>query len=115
FVPSHLTIRLEFLEALVKMIFEETYGWYKNKVSTLVACERISLARNLYRYLANIFPDDTVRENFWFACVTEEEGFRLIDQSVAESAFHLVDECSALHGYSTNKLVAEILRTTLPR
>lgn len=115
FISSVLDPRFEFIEAVVNVIFDETYGWYKNKVKNLVGAERASLAKNLYSYLANIFPDDEIRQNFWFGCVTEEEGFRLIDQSVALAAFKIVDQNSYLHGHSTNRLVAEILTTVLPR
>jgi len=115
FTPSQVATRYDLLSALVSMIFETTYAWYKNRVEELVNDDKIYLVKNLYTYAKNIFADEHIRENFWFATVTQDTGYRLLEGEVARAAFGLIESHARTYGHSTNRLVAEVLNTILPR
>jgi len=114
-ISPAVRVKFDLLSALVAMIVETAYLWFKNQLIALALDERLSLARNLYKYIKNIFPSEKLRENLWFACVTEDVGFRLLEHDVARASFPLVDQHSKRYGYSTNRLVSEVLNTVLPR
>jgi len=113
--PSFLNVKLESLNALLKNSIEIGYNWFKIKIEDLVAKDKISLTKNLYGYIRKIIPSDELRQHLWFATVTDGYGFRLIDYNVAMNLFSEIDKCSRDFGFSTNRLVGEMLSTKLPK
>jgi hypothetical protein len=96
-------------------ICESGYAWIRERIEELVASEEVALGARLYRYARTIFPSRKINENLWFAVVSEQWGFRLIDGTVVDRAFDLMKPQALEYGHSTTKLVAELLQTRLPR
>ena len=110
-ITEHATLIVESVVA----ICESGYAWIRERIEELVASEEVALGARLYRYARTIFPSRKINENLWFAVVSEQWGFRLIDGTVVDRAFDLMKPQALEYGHSTTKLVAELLQTRLPR
>lgn len=107
--PSDLPLQVDLISAVTKVLLETAYAWFRTQVNNLVSQERVGLTRSLYHKLNLLVPSPALKRNLWFASVTEDRGFRLLDPNVTDCAFDLVVENqSYVHGYSANRLVAEI-------
>src|SRR5260370_1601453 len=105
----------DLLQQFVSSVFETAYGWFEQRVANLISGNRDMLAANLYQYLRAIIPNEEARRNVWFASVTTDCVFRVLDPEGAHAAFALVHPHAHVYAYSTHRLVAEILATALPR
>ncbi|MDA2933465.1 hypothetical protein MYX82_03890 [Acidobacteria bacterium AH-259-D05] len=114
FFPQHLRVNVDLAVGLVRGLYETGYGWIRNQIELLAQRENIALVDDLYNYLRRIFPAKELRKNLWFASITEGYGFRLIERHVAAESFELIDRHAGLYGYSTSRLVSELLSTRLP-
>lgn len=115
YVAASCPCKTDLLQRALAVILETAYSWFRGHAERLVTQHADLVARSLYGYLRTILPSDEARENVWFASVTADWGFRLLAPDVTRSAFGIVDQHAQKYGYSTNRLVAEILTTTLPR
>jgi hypothetical protein len=115
FWPHELALDFELLTEITRAALETAYSWFKTAVHLTIDHERLSLGQHLYRSLRTVIPDDSLRENLWFATVTDDYGFRLLDPDLAHAAFGLIQPHAPKYGYSVNRLVAELLSTRLPR
>ncbi len=113
--PESMNFDLVAINALIKNIYEVGYNWYKVKIEELVTQEKITLITELYGYIKKVIPSKDLRKHLWFASVTDEFGFRLLDKDVAMDLFERIDPNSEYYGHSTNRLVAEMLSTRLPK
>lgn len=108
------SINFIFLHELIKAIYDTSYKWFYNKVINLVNKDLDNLSTNLYGHLKKYIYHDEIRENLWFASVTKGFGFRLLDSDLADSSFKIIEENAYSLNHSTNKYVAELLKTYLP-
>jgi len=115
FLPRSLSIDDSLLEELIGTIYEAGYFWATRQIELFLAREEICLADDLYEYLKKIIHSPELQKNLWVACITSSYGFRLIEKDVASNAFQLIDKHSASYGHSTNRLVAELVSTRLPK
>jgi hypothetical protein len=106
---------VDLLQQAVATVLDTAYSWFRGRTEDLVAARVDLLARDLYAYLRTMIPNDVARQNVWFASVTTDWGFRLLAPDVARAAFAIIDKHAPKYGYSTNRLVAEVLTTALPR
>lgn len=113
--PEILNIDLIAINSLLKNIYEVGYNWYQIKIEELINLEKISLTKELYDYIKKIIPSKNLRKHLWFATVTEEYGFRLIEQDVAIDLFERINSHATYFDHSTNRLVAEMLSTRMPK
>jgi hypothetical protein len=114
YYPKNLEIKLDSINSLIINILETGYAWFKNKIENLVNNENISLSTNLYDYLKSFIILENIRKNLWFASITNEFGFRLIERNVALNLFEIIDNNSTVYGDSTNRFVSEMLSAKLP-
>ena len=113
-MPQNLQVDWELLSGLIGCIVETIYGWMRQRIEELAEREEIALVEDLYGYFKRIFPSDELRKTLWFASITEGYGFRLISRDVARESFSLIDRHAGIYGYSTTRLVADLLSTKLP-
>lgn len=113
--PEIIKIDILSTNSLIKNIFEVGYNWFQLKIEELVKYEQISLVTEVYGYIKKIIPSKTLRKHLWFASVTSEYGFRLIEENVAMDLFERINEHSEYFDHSTNRLVAEMLSTRMPK
>jgi hypothetical protein len=108
---DHATLVADIVVAIV----ESGYAWIRGRIDSFVSQDEVALGGRLYSYMRNIFPTPEVSENLWFAVLTEEYGFRLIDPEAVDRAFGLMETHARAYGHSPTQLVAELLQTRLPR
>ncbi len=113
--PKSLSVRLDFINSMIKNIYECGYNWFLVKIEKLCASGQVFLVNNLYEYIKNIIPSADLRRHVWFATVTKGFGFRLIEREVAMGLFLEMDRNSIDYGYSVNRLACEMLSTRLPQ
>lgn len=100
---------------VVVAVLESGYAWVKERIDAFVKRQEVALGGRLYAYMRSIFPSAEVADNLWFAVLTEEYGFRLIDPQAADRAYGLMEPHARAYGHSPTQLVAELLQTRLPR
>jgi len=110
-----LPIDVEFFAACSSAIFETGYAWFKDQVDRLVANAEVSLVDDLYAVVKRLLPHEDLLGTLWFATITEDYGFRLIERNVVNKAFELIDRNAKDYGQSTNTFVADLITTRLPR
>jgi hypothetical protein len=115
YYPNCLSPNLLLINSLLKCNFEMAYNWFELKIDELAANEKVALAVQIYDYTKKIIFDKKLRNQLWFATITKGFGFRLIERNVSIAMFPEMDKYSGFFGLSTNKLVAEMLSTKLPR
>lgn len=108
---EHVTL----IADVVVAVLESGYTWIKERIDNFVKQQEVALGEKLYAYMRSIFPSEEVAENLWFAVLTEEYGFRLIDPKAADRAYGLMRPHARTYGHSPTQLVAELLQTRLPR
>lgn len=115
FFTQELTKDLDLLIGVVSGLLESGYAWFSNQVEALTASAEIAMVSDLYTKIRSLLANEHLAKNFWFATITAGYGFRLIDPRVARDSFTLIEKSASDYGRSTNRLVAELLATRLPR
>jgi hypothetical protein len=115
FWPSNYSFfEADYFNEIVHSILGTGSLWITQKIEAISAQNESYLAANLYSLLRTIVSSEELRANLWIATVTETYGFRLIDQKVTTNAFQIYYRNSHLHGFSANRLCAELISTRLP-
>lgn len=114
YVPPELKVDFDFLGDLAAALLGIGYTWMRSHIELLVAREEISVVDDLYREVRRLTPSENICSNLWFGCVTRGYGFRLLERSVTERSFDFIHTHADKYGYSTNRLVAELLSARLP-
>lgn len=113
--PLNLAVRASLAADLVCAVFSAGYHWTREQIEAVVTRHEIALIDDLYGLLRALFPSELLRKKIWFATLTSGYGFRLIDREATLAAFEEIDQYAADFGFSTNRLVAELITTRLPR
>ena len=113
--PDVIDIKLDIIHLILREIYESVYNWFKIKISCLVSSERVALTEELYNFTKKIITSEKLRKHLWYATVTKGYGFRLIEQDVALDLFDQISPNAEYFWQSTNRLVAEMLSTRLPK
>jgi hypothetical protein len=112
--PKKLRIKKRSVEELIKIIFECGYDWFYEKTIQLAKEQENKLGYRLYDYAKTIIHPKELLRNLWFASITEGFGFRLLNATVVEQSFNLIQKNVHEFRQSTNSFVAELLNTKLP-
>jgi len=113
--PRNLKVRATLVTEVACALFSSGYRWTREQIELVVAHGEIALVDDLYGYFRTLFPADPLRKRIWIATVTAGYGFRLIDRDATLQAYEQIDQYAEDFGHSTNRLVAELITTRLPR
>lgn len=112
YVAKELKVKKNSVLNLADTIFSVGYAWYRNKMYEYLQKESVSVAREVYTYLKNIFHNDGLYEKVWLAVVGKGYGFRLLNETQAEAALNTYghNKCNI----SPNCYLVNLLSTRLP-
>jgi hypothetical protein len=99
----------------VKTILDSGYSFISAKIIEAVDNTEVEVAKSLYSLASEIFPEEILRREVWFATVGPVYGFRLMSAEAARAALQTIDSNTRGLPVSPLDLVAELLATRLPR
>ncbi len=114
-VPSAMSAMGDALAQRGKFLLDAGSAWMADRVIGLVDRDQIRIAEGLYVLSREIFPEDAIREQVWFATVGPIYGFRLITPEVARAALKTMAATTLELPVDPVDLLAELLATRLPR
>lgn len=97
------------------LILETGYTWIAERILDLVSRIEVRVADSLYDLARDVFPENDLRREVWFATVGPLYGFRLMSPDVARSALDAFKRGTSRLPVSPLDLLGEFLQTRLPR
>ncbi len=98
-----------------KFIMDISYAWIADSIIRMVDSDQIRVAEGLYDISRDVFPEENLREQIWFATVGPVYGFRFMTPEVVRSALKMISSQTLEMPVDPIDLLAELISTRLPR
>ena len=113
--PSALESYADALATRCKFLLDVASAWAAERIIAMVDRDQVRVAEGLYALSREIFPEDSIREELWFATVGPLYGSRFITPEVARSALKTLSDTTLELPVDPIDMLAELLASCLPR
>jgi hypothetical protein len=114
-VPASLESIGDDLLERAKFLMDAGYAWMVDSIVRMIDNDEVRVAEGLYDLCRDIFPEQILREQIWFATVGPIYGFRFITPEVLRAALKMITSQTLELPVDPIDVLAELISTRLPR